>query len=319
MPRAAQVARPGLAAGRVVPGPGPWHDPAMCLRTHLIGLVLLGIAPWAGAAGCERPPPQPQRRPAESEREPPRPEGAAPAPPPARPRHPDPAAAVDLCRAAYERAGEGPHELRLDTIVRGCAPLYVERGCRDAVAGIGRVAPDARASTMARACRDAYCPLLAEPRPALCGLDIETTSPTDLARAWAELALAIRELDLGVSTASLRSPALPLDLVQPIVVPATPARDAGPAAEAPVFGLRQVASRLELSVTLPRGGTTSLALPADPTEADYAAALARAQPLPPGRQAVISADPSIAYSEVVELIDAVRAAGYEEILISASP
>jgi hypothetical protein len=83
-----------------------------------------------------------------------------------------------------------------------CADLFVEARCRDAWKNTGDVNPADRIGTLIRECSAAYCPLLADPKPALC-----TSSPRELGMVeaqqqqhktmWAELIRRIQILDLG--------------------------------------------------------------------------------------------------------------------------
>ena len=86
---------------------------------------------------------------------------------------------------------------RLAELSRACADVYSEPGCADAWR---HPSPrlEERASAMAQACRDAYCPKLPEPRPALCATK-ELPLPTEMARQWRELQSRIIARELGIA------------------------------------------------------------------------------------------------------------------------
>src|SRR2546426_716567 len=56
------------------------------------------------------------------------------------------------------------------SVADACAPLYSEPGCRKgwADAWAEGTDPSQRIRVLTNACRDAYCPKLPEPKPALC-------------------------------------------------------------------------------------------------------------------------------------------------------
>jgi hypothetical protein len=54
---------------------------------------------------------------------------------------------------------------------------------------------------LARACKDAYCPKLLDPKPKLCGQNVDDIKPNELGYAWWDLRTAIWKLDLGEADA----------------------------------------------------------------------------------------------------------------------
>jgi len=79
-----------------------------------------------------------------------------------------------------------------------CADLYTERACGDAFRGAAQVPVTERAASIARACRDAYCPRLTAPKPRLCA-EATLPAPSELASQWSELSQRILSLELDMS------------------------------------------------------------------------------------------------------------------------
>jgi hypothetical protein len=85
-------------------------------------------------------------------------------------------------------------------MARGCAALYKDAACRDAHLHYEDVEPAKQAITLTRACAEAYCARLPDPKPKLCIAD--KAHAADLAELWWELRVEIWKLDLGPAEAS---------------------------------------------------------------------------------------------------------------------
>jgi hypothetical protein len=123
-------------------------------------------------------------------------------------------AAVDACLAAQHevaaaratRGGPSPPGQPSDGAVvsRGCAPLFRQPACRDVMLRFDEAPPEARAATVQKVCAAEYCPLLADPKPAVCAHWEQ--DPTGFAE-WGELRAAILKHDLGPELAARAFPA----------------------------------------------------------------------------------------------------------------
>jgi len=105
--------------------------------------------------------------------------------------------AVDACIEVMRTQAASTDPARAGKMSRGCAAVYKDPTCRDAHLKTDEVEPAKRALTLTRACAQAYCPKLPEPRPKLCDPDLD--KPGDLAELWWELRLEIWKLDLGAA------------------------------------------------------------------------------------------------------------------------
>jgi hypothetical protein len=157
----------------------------------------------------------------------PSPPSAGPGPPtPIRPHtdpqaaaatHDDPAPPADLdarvagCldaqrRVAGARAARGapaPAGQPSDAAVvaRGCAPLYHDAGCRDAMLRFDEPPPAERSRAVLQVCARAYCGLLAAPKPSVCAHVDAVPEDEQQFAAWNELRRAILTHDIGAAAA----------------------------------------------------------------------------------------------------------------------
>jgi biopolymer transport protein ExbD len=115
------------------------------------------------------------------------------------------AAALQTCRqvfAALARVGgAGAPVIRASDISRSCAGIYEEPACADAMRN-PPADPAEFAGAIARPCRDAYCPRLAPPQPALCSRT-DLPPPSELLVEWRALNLRILAIELGVPSGAL--------------------------------------------------------------------------------------------------------------------
>ena len=121
------------------------------------------------------------------------------------PRPPAPAqgtaqrlAAITHCQQGFERFIQTPHP-HVPDLARACADIYREPACREAMRS-PPADPSMFAATIARTCRDAYCPRLSAPLPRLCGRG-DLPVPSELASQWPELQQQILALELGPEAA----------------------------------------------------------------------------------------------------------------------
>jgi hypothetical protein len=111
-------------------------------------------------------------------------------------------AVLARCIPAVEQSAQEDDPYRAGkNISDACAPLYSEPACRKgwADAWAEGTDPTQRIRILTTACRDAYCPKLAEPKPALCDgteLTILTIAPR-----WNEFNRAIITRELGEARA----------------------------------------------------------------------------------------------------------------------
>jgi hypothetical protein len=118
--------------------------------------------------------------------------------------------AAQVCARAIDRMGEEEAELYRRMTQGGsvpplgsaakavwaeCAPVYKAEPCRDVHLRYQETPVPDRVRVLTDACRDAYCPLLPEPRPALCTRRAASFSETTV--LWRELDKAILQRDLG--------------------------------------------------------------------------------------------------------------------------
>lgn len=114
-----------------------------------------------------------------------------------RPSAPNP---VDRClAAARSTAAPTGARSRAGEIAVACADVYKEPGCADAQRRFDEGPVESRAITLARRCRDAYCPVLPSPKPRLCRE--EPANPSELGASWQELVGAALRRDLGADEA----------------------------------------------------------------------------------------------------------------------
>ncbi|GAC1372858.1 MAG: hypothetical protein NVSMB47_20590 [Polyangiales bacterium] len=107
---------------------------------------------------------------------------------------------MNHCLAVLRGAATDPDAGR--RVALACSALYSEAGCRE---GFARAWSDVtsaadRVAVFTDACRDAYCPGLAEPRPQLCAGVVGSLG--DRAMQWQEFSRRILVRDLGPARAA---------------------------------------------------------------------------------------------------------------------
>jgi biopolymer transport protein ExbD len=255
-------------------------------RVLLLGLLLL-----AAGAACSR-------------------RGAAPAPAPSPSK--EKLDAFRRCNEATARlADPEPGEevgARSAQISRACADIYSEPGCaaawRDPPARI-----EERPGALARACRDAYCPRLAEPRPALCATQ-ELPPPVEMIRGWRELHIRILARELGVAP----------EIVEALSPPAkvtVSKQVAPPAPELPPLVVRVLAEGGDARVSI--DGRKESVLLGGGRKRDALAALLKKTNAPAGTAVVLNAEAAVGYDRVVRVIEVLRAEGFVNVSFEAIP
>jgi len=85
--------------------------------------------------------------------------------------------ALVRCAAAGERAQKRAEkhadlQAAYAEVIRGCADIYSPPQCRAAILATAEAPLGSGFEGLVRACRDAYCPLLAAPKPELCAAQL---------------------------------------------------------------------------------------------------------------------------------------------------
>ncbi|HEY2748884.1 MAG TPA: hypothetical protein VGL86_29890 [Polyangia bacterium] len=88
-------------------------------------------------------------------------------------------------------------------VARGCASLYLEPTCRDAMIHFDTPPPELRSAKVLQACARAYCDKLPQPKPQVCG-HVDAV-PQDEAQysEWSDLRRAILTHDIGASATQI--------------------------------------------------------------------------------------------------------------------
>jgi len=101
------------------------------------------------------------------------------------------------CYEVTMRVARGGAPGHSAVIARACADVYSEPGCASVMRDPPRRS-EAITGAIAAACRNAYCPRLAAPRPTLCAM-LGLPPPVELGRRWRELQNRILALELDVA------------------------------------------------------------------------------------------------------------------------
>jgi hypothetical protein len=196
------------------------------LLVGAVGALIVGFAVWAALPSAP-----PLAAPATTNFAPATPTATpVPAPTPAPPvaRAPSPAAGDELLdlkiagcigaqqavsRARATRGGPAPAGQPSDAAVvsRGCAPLYREAACRDAMMRFDDPPPERRSAAVLEACARAYCGLFTDPKPSVCAHPDAVPQDEQQYAAWDELRKAMLTHDIGAGAAQvvLTPPARP--------------------------------------------------------------------------------------------------------------
>jgi hypothetical protein len=212
------------------------------------------------------------------------------------------------CREASERLesaapvpGSGSRAVQL---ARACADIYSEPGC----SAVWRNPPEKieeLAGAIAKACRDAYCPRLPAPRPALCATR-QLPPPVEMSRRWRELQARIYALELGVAPEVVEALSPPTRFT--ISKQAAPS---GPAVPPVVVRVATEGGGARVSV---EGQKDTVLLVAGGKDDPFAALARRVKAqAPAGTGILLDAEPSVGYDMVVRVLDGLNEAGFVDI------
>jgi len=236
------------------------------------------------------------------------------------------APALKRCNAARENAraaldaGVAPGQV-FASMTTACADLYSEPGCSNALRKAATLPIEARAASIARGCRDAYCPKFAPPKPALCAPEA-SQSPSQMLATWPELGMRILALELNVPVEEAArlvprpsSPAVDVKPSNTVIPVQRTSADAGNAAIVVTVSLRVDANgraRTWVDQDPPE------LLPAEVDASNFAAVATNAKKRA-ATQVVIDVDERTTYSYVVGLVDALQSVGITNFGIQLAP
>lgn len=225
----------------------------------------------------------------------------------------DKAAALSECANAYAAFAGTAAEHRASAaanIAESCADLYSRSACSQAMKRWSSTPVESRAASIARACRDAYCPSLEEPKPALC-LSLDLPAPSELPSQWNELNERVLRLELGDVPRDL-SPLARFPFGPSI---ATPLPEPEPASLSVVIRL-SVGAKGEATASIDDGSGVRASAPGS----DFSSIANLAASKDPNVYVVIAADSHVTHRDVVLLMDALKQAGVHRITLQvASP
>jgi hypothetical protein len=213
---------------------------------------------------------------------------------------------------------ELPPDVRATHLAHACAGLFREAECRRAWLEFDRVAPEARAQSLMRACRQAYCPWLT-PRPAACQVEPDGLEADQRLASWYELVARILERDLGRRRAERLRVDLALALVafDAVEVAGPGAGARGQAVEARLV-FEPTAAGARAWVVHGERRSAPLELSARPGLEELGPALDTLANLGVRQPEVeLRLAPDLPYVRVIELMEALRAVGLERIMLSA--
>lgn len=225
-----------------------------------------------------------------------------------------PPTAVLNCREAVERMATASPDVGYELVVEGCKDFVREPTCRDAWVESTSMDPLARAPVIARECRRAYCPVLPQPKPVLCGRTLTSLRSDEVSPIWMNFLTAIFARDLGSNNSSQLARLYTHTLLS---VTAMPAAEAAVASAMPAVVVRIEESSGGIDVVLSGVGihkAREFALPRAPSDADLMPVLDSIGT--ERRGIIITAAGDVRYESVVRLLDGLRAAGFDEFSLS---
>jgi biopolymer transport protein ExbD len=221
-------------------------------------------------------------------------------------------AAIDRCRQGYAAFATAPPP-RAPDLARACADIYREPACAAAMRNPG-ADPSARPSTIARACRDAYCPRLAAPRPRLCDA-ADLPLPSQLLSQWAELQQQIMALELEVD------PKVLAPLFKPIVVSVKEVPPVAPARRAQIVVEIRPAADGRVHIAVENLGGITVSNSAAIGDAAVASLAHNAvAPLPSGvdREVILRAEKSVLFTVMQTVIAAFQKEGVTHVAVTTA-
>lgn len=237
---------------------------------------------------------------------------------------PDPHLAdIERCASALRGIQGAMAEDRATLLAEGCADLFGQPICREAIRLSPLAAPDLRAPMIAAGCQNAYCGLFPNPEPELCALDIGRASPSEISAAWPAFMdqvlpweiLGVADDDLLEELARQLGPLFVLVLFEPVTVVVTP--------DIPEEPRRRMTVHLSMA-----GGEYSLAaeregevfgpweMPLQPDAGDFSGLLEAALRGCDDCDAFLQIGPEVEYELVIVLMDVLEQAGLEIILLA---
>jgi len=234
--------------------------------------------------------------------------------------------ALKRCNAAREKAraalnaGAEPGQ-NFANVTNACADLYSEPGCANAFRRAASLPVEARAASIARACREAYCPKLAPPKPALCSPD-EGQLPSRTLATWPELNTRILAFELNVPVEEAERlfprsspPVRDIERMNTVIPVQRATTDSGNAA-----------STITVSLGVDANGRARTWIDGErpqllPTRIDASnfAAIAASAKKRAATQVFIAVDERATHSQVVALIDALQQVGIANVSIQLLP
>jgi hypothetical protein len=219
-------------------------------------------------------------------------------------------AAVERCRQGYANIDPASRSVAAD-LARACADIYREPACAEGMRHPPKE-PERFAGAIASACREAYCPHLPAPRPALC-TSAALPPPTEMLAQWGVLQQHILAYELGAD------PKLLAPLFQPVTVAMK--RDPPSAPDAAhvtvrVYAKPEGVGRARVWID---GGKSLVVLTDEPDGALAALARAARDGAPSDANLVLSIDKNLPHGVVMALIDAFKREGFHKFALSVKP
>jgi hypothetical protein len=235
---------------------------------------------------------------------------------------PDPHLAdIERCASALRGIRGAMAEDRATLLAEGCADLFGQPICREAIRLSPLAAPDLRAPMIAAGCQNAYCGLFPNPEPELCGLNMATATPSEISAVWPSFMNEVLPLEiLGVADddseelARQLGPLFVLVLFESATV-VTPDIPAAPRRRMTVQ-LSMVESEFRLSAEREGEAFGPWDLPLRPDAGDFEGLLEAALRGCDDCDAFLQIDPEVEYDLVIVLMDVLEEAGLEIILLA---
>jgi len=203
-------------------------------------------------------------------------------------------------------------------VATACTELYTESGCAHAFRTAATLPMEARAVSIALACRDAYCPKLALPKPALCAPD-EIRSALQMLAMWPELDARILSFELNVSVEEV-------ERLVPRTTPVVDVKQSNTVLPTLSAETGSATSILTVSLRVDANGRARTWVDGEPPEmlpvqidvAAFATVAAKAKKRA-AAQVVIAVDKRATHSQVVALIDALMNEGISNVAMQLVP
>ncbi len=240
---------------------------------------------------------------------------------------PDPvAAAVARCEAAIEGVEAALPANRAAIFAEGCADLFGQLVCSEAVRLSPAAAPELRQPMIVAACQHAYCDLLPSPRPELCEMSTTRATPSELTAAWGPFladVLLLELLDEGATELAQRLAELYASVLfgtsEEPAAPGEPADPAAPPACQLVLGMSGGPGGYRLGASRDNESFGPWDLPLRPDQGDVEGLLESALAESGGCAATLEIGPDVDADLVAMLTDVLNAAGVDRVTVSPAP